>query len=201
MQKLIILAFICFPLIPCISQEDWELSSDKKDVQVYYRDHEESPIKELKIVFKLDASLKEIIDFLNDVPKYKNWIYRTKEAQLIETVSEDDFIYYTATDFPWPFSDRDMVIRSKGEFITDKIYRSVSTISESDAYPPKKDMVRITDMDITWQMEEISESKTLIIYQMRSDPGGAIPAWVVNLALEAGPSNTIKNMRKELSSN
>ena len=50
-------------------------------------------------------------------------------------------------------------------------------------------------MELGWTLNENDEGITEVVYVLRSDPGGAIPAWMVNLALEAGPTNTINGLR------
>jgi hypothetical protein len=59
----------------------------------------------------------------------------------------------------------------------------------------REDHVRITDMVLGWDLEEDEQGVTHVTYVLRSDPGGSIPAWMVNLALEAGPTQTMNNLR------
>ena len=178
------------------AQEDWVLSSDGKDIKTYYRESAESDIKELKIITSIEAPAILVFELLNDIDLYDDWVYRTSEAKLVQYYNKRSLQYYAVVDFPWPFDDREMYIKSSYTISPDQ--KSIHTNSMA---VPRKDIesradhVRITDMVLGWDLEEDEQGVTHVTYVLRSDPGGSIPAWMVNLALEAGPTQTMNNLR------
>ncbi|MBK6947604.1 MAG: hypothetical protein IPH16_05565 [Haliscomenobacter sp.] len=58
-----------------------------------------------------------------------------------------------------------------------------------------KDRVRIPVMQYQWTLTPGNGVLT-VDYQLRSDPGGSLPAWAINLGLDQGPVQTIKNLRQ-----
>ena len=123
-------------------------------------------------------------------------MYRTTEARLVETYSNKSLQYYAVVDFPWPFDDREMYILSDYKISEDKKYIKTNSIAiPREDLKDREDHVRIIDMELGWTLKENDEGITEVVYVLRSDPGGAIPAWMVNLALEAGPTNTINGLR------
>ena len=196
MLRLITIVLVVISCSVLHAQEDWVLSSDGKDIKTYYRESAESDIKELKIITSIEAPAILVFELLNDIDLYDDWVYRTSEAKLVQYYNNRSLQYYAVVDFPWPFDDREMYIKSSYTISPDQ--KSIST--NSMAVPRKdiesrEDHVRITDMVLGWDLEEDEQGVTHVTYVLRSDPGGSIPAWMVNLALEAGPKQTMTNLR------
>jgi hypothetical protein len=196
MLRLITIVLVVISCSVLHAQEDWVLSSDGKDIKTYYRESAESDIKELKIITSIEAPAILVFELLNDIDLYDDWVYRTSEAKLVQYYNKRSLQYYAVVDFPWPFDDREMYIKSSYTISPDQ--KSISTNSMA---VPRKDIesradhVRITDMVLGWDLEEDEQGVTHVTYVLRSDPGGSIPAWMVNLALEAGPTQTMNNLR------
>lgn len=196
MLRLITIVLVVISCSVLHAQEDWVLSSDGNDIKTYYRESAESDIKELKIITSIEAPAILVFELLNDIDLYDDWVYRTSEAKLVQYYNKRSLQYYAVVDFPWPFDDREMYIKSSYTISPDQ--KSIST--NSMAVPRKdiesrEDHVRITDMVLGWDLEEDEQGVTHVTYVLRSDPGGSIPAWMVNLALEAGPKQTMTNLR------
>lgn len=197
MKRTILLILSNILLCSIICAQDWILSKDGKDLQTFYRESDKSDIKELKIVTTIDAPAITVFELLNEIDLYDDWVYRTTEARLVETYSNNSLQYYAVVDFPWPFDDREMYILSDYKISADNKHIKTNSI----AIPRKdindrEDHVRIIDMELGWTLKENDQGITEVVYVLRSDPGGVIPAWMVNLALEAGPTNTINGLRE-----
>ena len=196
MKRTILLILTNILLCSITSAQDWILSKDGKDLQTYYRESDKSDIKELKIVTTIAAPAITVFELLNEIDLYDDWVYRTTEARLVETYSNKSLQYYAVVDFPWPFDDREMYILSDYKISEDKKYIKTNSIAiPREDLKDREDHVRIIDMELGWTLKENDEGITEVVYVLRSDPGGAIPAWMVNLALEAGPTNTINGLR------
>ena len=194
--KLFVLFFLLNTVV--IAQEqDWILSKDTKDLKTYYRESDNSDIKELNIETSIDAPALFIFELINDVDLYDDWVYRTTEAKLMKTYNDQSLQYYAVVDFPWPCDDREMYIDSEYSISDDKKY--IVTTSKAAArkdIEDRKSHVRILELDLSWVLSEDENGTTNITYTLRSDPGGFIPAWMVNLALEAGPTNTMNSLKE-----
>jgi len=92
-------------------------------------------------------------------------------------------------------SDRDFVVRSRlTQNPATKIMRSESWVVE-DMLPVKDGVI---PMHLWWEFTPQADGKVAIDYYLKSDPGGFLPAWLVNMAIEQGPMQTIKKFKKEL---
>ncbi len=177
---------------------EWKLKKQADGLKVYLRDAENSNIKEVKIETTFDASLSSVIAVLKDVPAYSKWIYKCSTAERLEPGTSTSGVYYCGIDFPWPLSDRDFIARSKirQDSKTKHVFIDVRCVP---TYLPEKDgFVRIEKLDIQYEFIPLSDNKVKMNYRLHSDPGGALPAWLINLAVDNGPVNTIKGMREML---
>ncbi len=178
----------------------WKLKSQKGNIKVYTRTTTKSDIKEVRITTQIEGDLDDLLTLLDDVASFKKWLYRCTKSELLKTVTKGEYYYYNLTDFPFPFSDRDMVIHSKtwkvpGSSVV-KTYSKAYT--KGDLYKEQSGIVRINILEYTWTFTPLNNGLIDIDYEIFSDPGGALPAWVVNMAVSKGPMETMLRLKKEM---
>lgn len=176
----------------------WELKRDKGGIQVFMREVQDSKIKELKFTTEIEASLNAIGAILTDVEGFDNWVYASVTSETIKKISDTEVYYYTEIDFPWPLSNRDLVLHSV--FWQDEKTHAIhsNTTSVHWMEPEKEDIVRITKAELRWSFTPIGNGKIRIDYYLNSDPGGNIPAWMVNFAADQGPLQTMIKFKEEI---
>lgn len=183
---------------PIFSQtnDGWVLKNEKSGVKVYYR--KTSDLYELKLTTALKAPLSGMVQLFDDVSKYTVWGYKVTEARLVKRVSPTEMYYYAKIDFPWPMSDRDLVMHTKLEQLPDCNTITSTSVAVSGMVPESKDMVRIKKAHSKWTVTPGTGGWLAVEYYLYSDPGGNLPDWAVNLAVDVGPRETIKNIRETL---
>ena len=97
---------------------------------------------------------------------------------------------------PWPIDNRDFVVNVKvQQDAKTKVVTQVST--NMPTFIKKKDgHVRITQFQALWTLTPMKNGIVNCEYQLLVNPGGNIPAWLVNLAAVDGPFETTLNMRE-----
>ena len=200
MKYIIILGFTLLFSITAFTQAagKWELKKDKKDIKVYVRDSPDSPIKQLKMKFTVEASMSAIVLLLQDVAAIPDWVYKCPEAYHLKKINNSEEIYYNRMDFPWPLDDRDLIV--KNTMVQDPVTKAVRSESfNAPTYIPKKEgIIRIPKLHLWWEFTPRGNRIVDVEYFLSSDPGGLIPAWMINLAIDQGPTQTIKEFRKIL---
>lgn len=173
--------------------DEWIYKGVKDGVKVFYR--KKTDIYELKLVTSIQTSLSGIIQLFNEVENYPQWGYKVRESRLLKRISETEIIYYSRLDFPWPLDDRDLIFHSKLE--QDPFTKRVTSTSVSlpDYLPTYDGVVRIREANTKWILIPGSGNWLYVEYYLHSDPGGSIPDWAVNLGIDMGPRETIKNLR------
>jgi hypothetical protein len=189
----IFLLLACFFPAALFSQEEWSLKNEKEGVKVYYK--KTSNIHEIKLITSIKVPLSGLIQLFSEVELYPNWGYKILESRLIKKVSETEMYYYSRIDFPWPMSDRDLIMHTKLEQDpTTKRIKATST-AVPDMLPEVQDVVRIRQASTQWNLFPGTSGWLYIEYYIYSSPGGNIPDWLVNMAIDVGPRETIKNIR------
>jgi hypothetical protein len=178
-------------------EEAWHLQKEKNGIQVFTRHEEGSKYKAFKATAVIDAPLEWVLKLGMDVPRKTNWMADIERAEVLEVVNDDEQVEYYESKVPGPFRDRDIILRSK--LIRQSEQKVIITYRSEPEFLPEKDkLIRIQTADGKWELTSLSEDQTQVVYGMLMDPGGHVPAWIVNLFIVDGPMETLSNM-KELS--
>ena len=176
-----------------ISNCDWKFVAKDDNITTYTCKAEGSAIKRVKMLAEYKVDFATLILHLNDVPHYPDWVFKCYESRLVKKSSETDFFYYMKTDLPFPLTDRDMVIHSSQWYTDDDLVFHAHALAADGLVEEDEDLVRITFFESDWTITDNQNGTVSIEYYVASDPGGYLPAWLVNLAITKGP---LKNMQQ-----
>lgn len=175
----------------------WKLVTSDGDLKVYKRDKAGSKYKEIKIENIIEASAEDVAAALFNADDYKDWIYKCAESKKVKTLNDHEFVYYTRADLPSPLWDRDIVAHSTYRFDGGTHYfNSKEAPGEVDE---KAKAVRVKKFSTAWIIKDIGNNKTSIVNQLHFEPGGSIPAWLVNMSIAKGPKKTMANLKTVIS--
>ncbi len=180
---------------PPKKKRNWERIVSSNGIEVFTRDQLESPYKEIKASLELDCSLNTFIGVITDYPNYKNWIYATGASDLVEKVSDLEYTMYQLIKTPWPTDDRDVCMRVK--ISQDEATGKVTIINKSEPKlkPVNKGVVRVNRSDIKWEVLPMGKNKLKCNYFLNTEPGGSVPAWLINLFIAEGPYQSLYNLK------
>jgi hypothetical protein len=181
------------------SSDQWKLKKEKNGITVFTRLMEGSKFKEYKSVCELSATPQQLHDLLLDVKTYTKWMDRVIHAEIVETNGEDVFYVYSEVKVPWPFDNRDQITKSvvKRDTVTGAIAIEVTIIP--DYMPEKKGVIRLPSGRGSWVFTPKENGMTEAYHWFGGDPGGNIPAWIMNMFLVEGPYNTMMGMQQMIS--
>jgi len=192
-----IILFICSILIGH-GQYKWKLSKDKDGIKVFLADNPKSKFKSIKVECTLQGTFDKLIGVLTNVDHLKDWVYNTKTSYLIKKITPYDLYYYTETSIPWPMSNRDAVVHLRVTKDSLQRFVKISAISEPLFIPEREDKVRIPRSNVNWYVTMPTRNSMTIIYTFEADPGGNLPAWVVNSFADKGPYESFKKLSELL---
>lgn len=179
--------------------EEWILKKNSKGMLVYTRANSNSNLKELKIVYTLsNTNLSKILSVLGETQKYPDWLYGCSKANEMYRKNELESYDYYRMDFPWPLSDRELY--TYGTYQQDPISKilTIETKGNQKYAKPNKRYVNITEHYNKWILEPLNKTQVKITYFLKSNPGGNIPTWVVNMAIDYGPLKTMVALQKKV---
>jgi hypothetical protein len=197
-MKRILIAFLLITLASALhAQDEWELRKEEDGIKVYTRYVEGSDIKAYRVEAILEGKLSSFVAVMKDVKNYGLLFESNDYASLIED-TDTTLVYYSQTGAPWPVKDRDGVYLTHfsqhyGTKIVTARIESVDGIR-----PENEDFVRIRKATGFWKFLPADKNKVEVIYQMQADPGGNLPAWVINMFLVDKPLQDMKNMRERV---
>lgn len=177
---------------------EWELKKEKNDIKVYIRESAGSSINEVRVVASVKASIEELVEVVYDIDSYPEWVSNMKSAEILETVSKREIYYYFEAEVPWPFSNRDDVMRFTMEENSKTGGVTINFTGNPDYIPEKKKIVRLRKNQGHWKFTPMKNGKTEIDYQFLTDPGKGNPGWLVNMFIVDGPYETIENLKEYL---
>lgn len=191
----------CLVLLLCMSahaQKDWTLKLDKQDVKVYTRNQENSNLKAIRVSCDLNTTLTKLTAVIFDVNAGTEWVYSTKSCSLLKQVSPSELYYHSEVSLPWPFSNRDFVAHLIAQ--QDPVTKVVTIDGPvaPDYIPEKKGIVRVRRSSGKWVISPKGFNLVHLEYMLETDPGGSIPAWLVNMFVTKGPFETFKKLKTQL---
>lgn len=153
------------------SESGWELAQKSEGISIYTRAVEGSKIAEVKGVVVLNTRIEVVAMVLRDIAAYPQWMPGCKETQLVERFDENNMILYYVQEIPWPFQNRDVVLRATTQINLEAGFFTVNTQSIEDSRAPvKKDLVRMADMKGQWLVEYIDRQHTRVTFRLKVDP-------------------------------
>jgi len=175
--------------------DNWELKKNTDGIKIFTRAIENSKIKAIKVECVLDATLSQLTAVLIDIKNGEDWLYHVSTSYVIKQVSPSELYYYSLVEMPWPISNRDFIAHLKVS--QDPATKTVSIDAPciADMVPLKPKIVRVTDSNGQWVLSSMGKDKIKVVYVLHADPGGSLPAWLINLFVTEGPSQSFKKLK------
>jgi IS30 family transposase len=196
MYKRLILLFCIFTNFAWAqTAENWELKENKEGIKIFTSDIATSKIKAIKVECHLQATLSQVVAALMDIQHSEEWLYHTAGNHLVKQVSPSELYYYSLIEMPWPVSNRDFIAHLK---VTQDETTKVVTVDAPclpNMVPVKPNIIRITNSKGKWMIYPLNKQEVKIIYTLHADPGGSVPAWLTNLFVTQGPSQSFKKFK------
>jgi hypothetical protein len=177
---------------------NWHLEKQANGIKVYSADVAHSDRKYIKVTAELQGTLNNVEVVFRNIAQQKAWVYSTKKAYLIQQSNDHTLLYYNETSLPWPASNRDIAISMKLTADTAQHKLVVTQEGKPNAIPPNKGIVRIPRLSANWQFRKVAANQLSVDYFMDIDPGGSLPAWVINLFIAKGPYETFSKLKELL---
>lgn len=180
------------------SQSEWSLVKDNGWIKVYESDMEQSNFKRVKVQCTLEGTFERLIEILNNVENHKTWIYKTKGSHIIKRISATEYYYYTETSLPWPIQNRDAVVHIK--FFKDTVNHTLKIVAVGvpDYIANISGKIRVPRSANSWHVTKSGANKLDVSYVFEADPGGSLPAVLVNALVDKGPYESFKKLAEQL---
>lgn len=190
--KLLLVAII----LPCSlqAQKNWVRHETKDGIVVQYQADTVKGLYKVRIESLSKTDIKEIYRRLIAVDKYTELVSYCTEAKIISKESENNFIYYTITDVPFPLKDREVVVELKSSVAENEISVVVASIDGVLKPNPKYD--RVNDYHAAWVLKKTPEGTSVKMTMQLTIPN-FVPEWIKERVIFKGPLDSYINYTKQ----
>jgi hypothetical protein len=173
-----------------------EACKEKGGIEIYTRKTDVSKFIEFRGITFIDSKVSSFVGAMRDAENMTNWVYSIVEARFLKMPDDTTLIYYAESKLPWPFDNRDAVYLDIFQWDASKRTLYVRIESLPEYLEENRGIVRIPYAKGYWKVEETGNNKLKITFQMIGDPGGSIPAWLVNAFVVDSPFETLKGLKE-----
>ena len=193
------LAAICCGIASQATAQSWQSVDDKDGVQLWQRTVPGSPFIAFRGQMIMNTSIKKLTAIMYDQEKKMEWMHDCVANDVLEEKGLGNHIIYNRTAVNVMFvSDRDVVVETVFKF--DDTHRRI-TIDATSVKHAKRPLipgvVRMPKVKLRWQFRMVSLSLTEVTYEVEADPGGWLPAWLVNRVSKDIPYHSLVNLEKQ----
>lgn len=175
----------------------WVLVAHADAVCVYTHEADNANIHDIRVEAILAATPAKVFNVISDYAHYPDFMPYVKTSEVIKVVEDTHWVFQQLA-LPFPVSDRYYTIR----LVADKhladagSYRVDWTLAGPDVPERSGNGVRLLTNTGYWHLRSADEGKgTHVTYFIHIDPGGALPAWVINIANKESAPSVVKAVR------
>lgn len=194
---ILILIFTCMYPSLLLPQGNWKLVKSRSGIKVYNRSARGTNISEFKGITIIKSSANKLLSILKDIPSHTRWRRNCIISYMVKKHDDSNMIIYNVTKAPWPLDYRDSIVQitiiSTRE--KNKIIITMTALKEN-LVPLHNSYVRITELTGQFILETISPAHTRVIYTIKANPAGVIPASIANIASRNIPYYTLRGLRR-----
>ncbi len=195
-------AVIIFTLTPLKAEdEEWRFVYEADGITVHKRIKEDTNFFEFKSTGVLRGEISDYLSVILDTEIMPDWAPQCLEAQNVESINDRETIIYVACNGVWPVADRDYVAKrtiisnSNSEKSTIRV--NINLI-ENPGAPDIKSRVHIPYLQCCWILKRINPSHTHVELRACVDPGGWLPAWLLNWGYRWIPYRYLKDLESKI---
>ena len=181
-----------------LSAQGWQLKSEVEGIKIYNRSVEHSRIKELKMTTTVKADIHRLLQILNDVERYPEWMHGCKGGEKCTSADGSESGYKVTIQFPKPFSWRVMYIQNTIERDSSQEVYIFKTKTLAKPSHKDQDLVLMDKVYSSWILRPLPDGMVAIESYLFCDPSGNIPFWLVNALLDKGPLKTIQRLLRRV---
>jgi hypothetical protein len=217
MRRLVCLALLVQVLMPLLALESahaadapcadrpageplasaWILSASADAVCVYTHVAEHSNIQEIRAETSMAETPAKIFSVISDYAHYPAFMPYVKTSDVIQVDANTSWVFQQLA-LPFPVSDRYYTIRLVADMhLADAgSYRVDWDLAGPEVPVRTGNGVRLSTNTGYWNLQWLGEDKgTHVTYFVHTDPGGALPAWVINIANKESAPALVKAVR------
>jgi len=179
---------------------DWELRKESDGIRVFTRDSSLPGLKTARAETLIPVDDPYVIvALLDDVEAAKELMDRVSSVQEIASAEPGTKHVHMVLDLPWPLKDRDVVAALTPLHDVEGRRLILTLTGKPESIPVDRKYVRVPNFASSYTLRYGLEGGVHVTLESTIDPGGSIPAWMMNYGITDMPLRTLTNMRRLVS--
>jgi carbon monoxide dehydrogenase subunit G len=178
----------------------WQHLDDKEGVTLFSRGRAGSAVKEFKGVGQIAAAPALVERVLRDVTNYPAFMPYVSVSKVISD-TDTATVSYQQLDLPF-VRGRDYTTRTEHGSVKNPagalVYRDTWQADNDDGPAETRGLVRVKLTEGSWLLEPADGGGTRATYQIYTDSGGALPAFLCNRASQMTIPRLFEALRKQV---
>ncbi|WP_339527119.1 START domain-containing protein [Pseudomonas sp. EA_35y_Pfl2_R111] len=171
----------------------WRLVKDEAGIQVYLQQIPGSSFQAFRGITRIRTDMSRLLALQDDVSAACAWIHACSEQRLLKHEGDQSWVY-SRFHTPWPVQPRDSILRVTTTLDPEgRVTRALHGVA--DYLPLQQGFVRVSKVEGFWSLTP-RDGEIEVIYQVHSEPGGSVPAWLANSFVVDAPFNTLQGLRQ-----
>lgn len=181
--------------------DEWQpVKNDQfREIKTWAKLEDGKRYRSFKVEFYINSSMATLGRVLFDFGNYPRWFWGVMDAKLLKTVSDTENYCYMTYNAPLGIPDRDTIIHTTIEPITNHRNSAVLRIHALPSYLPiQPPYVRMVSEEIQLRITPVAPEKIRIELEGYIDPGGTVPAWATNFVQRSAPYSTAAGLQRQV---
>ena len=199
------IAFMLLVISKIAVADEWHLEKDKNGVRAYTRDMPGSAVRQFKVETNLPVPMDVVLAVFEDFKRYREWKFQVEISGELSQPNETTWFHYQGQDLPFPASNRMFVLKSQlqvkdkntiiiethavPEYCNNAQLNTCAAVIDFDAL-----VVKVADGDTL--VQQTANGSTHVVWTQHVEPGGSIPAWMINKMLVDSPWEAFNSLRQ-----
>jgi hypothetical protein len=199
-SPLVGLLVVALPALTVAIPGEWELRRESDGIRVFTRDSSIPGLKTVRAetVIPVDDPYV-IVALLDDVEATAELMDRVSSVEELESAERGSKHVHLVLDMPWPVQDRDVAAVATIRHDAENRRFILSLTGRPELIPVDRRYLRVPSFDSSYTLNYGRDDGVHVILESTVDPGGRIPAWVMNYGITRMPVKMLANMRRLVS--
>ncbi len=148
------------------------------------------PLLEYAATTIANVSMENCIAVIKDVSKHKEFT-DDETSEIVETISDNEWVVYYFTKSPWPMPDNDLVVKM---IFTEDDTSSLATftLTVAPSLYEMKDVKRMTYYNQTYAFKDLGNGAVEMTVTGKMSPTIKVPGWMMSAWFPNGPAKMLR---------
>lgn len=189
-------SFIFFAAVQSVF--GWELKKNSEGIRIYVQEKEGSAFYECRAETVYSGTMDAVLRLMRDAKSLCEWFPDCVKYSVIDRKNDSDITGLIAISAGFPMKKRDAAVRMLITENSREGTAGIDFISVPEAAPVSPDFLRVRELSGAWKFKTLEKGRVSVEYRAHMEPGGSVPAVLVNAFLAEFPFKSFQNFLKKV---